>query len=134
MAYQIGPNMVISLEAAEDLSTKQYHFVLIDSDGKAANVSGDTNNPIGVLQNKPTSGQSAEVLIAGVSKLECNAAIATPGDELSCNFTTSGANAETGRAQASVAGQHIAGRLLTASGAQGDIVTAIVSFDGRIKL
>jgi hypothetical protein len=138
MAYNLGPNMVISLEAAEDLSAKQYYFVALDANGKAANVAADTSNPIGVLQNKPTLGQSAEVIIQGVSKLECNAAIALAatgtGTEVSCEFDTTAGNIATGRAQASVAGQHVAGKLLTASGAQGDIVTAAITFDGRIKL
>ena len=134
MAYSQGPNMVISLVAGEDLSAKQYHFVRISDAGTCINVTADSTNPVGVLQNAPASGEAAQVLVAGVTKLECNAAVANAGSELACNFTTSASNAETGRAQAAVVGQHIAARNLTAAGAQGDIITAVVTFDGRIKL
>ena len=58
----------ISLVAASDLSGKQYYFVAVDTDGKAA-LTGDDGNPIGVLQNKPEAGQAATVAIAGVTKL-----------------------------------------------------------------
>jgi hypothetical protein len=58
--------------AGENLSAKQYHFVKIDNgDGEVVAVSGATDRPIGVLQNTPTAGQAAEVLIVGGTKVEC---------------------------------------------------------------
>ena len=58
----------ITLEAAADLSGKQYYFVSVDTNGKAA-LTGDDGNPIGVLQNKPTAGQAATICIDGVTKV-----------------------------------------------------------------
>lgn len=66
-----------SFIAEEDLSAKQFHFV---KQGAAAGgillndtVGGDC---IGILQNKPTSGQAAQVAVGGVSKCVFGAAIA----------------------------------------------------------
>ena len=76
MAYEISNYSVkVSLVAAADLSAKQYHFVKLDSDGKAAAVTATTDKAIGILQNDPTAGQEAEVLVVGGSKLVCGAAV-----------------------------------------------------------
>ncbi len=56
----------ITLVAAADLSAKQYYFVSVDTDGKAA-LTGDDGNPIGVLQNKPAAGEAATICVAGVT-------------------------------------------------------------------
>lgn len=56
----------ITLVAAADLSAKQYYFVAVDTDGKAA-LTGDDGNPIGVLQNKPAAGEAATICVAGVT-------------------------------------------------------------------
>ena len=57
----------ITLVAAADLSGKQFYAVKVDSNGKAALcVAGDF--AIGMLQNKPASGEQGTVRIAGVSK------------------------------------------------------------------
>ncbi len=56
----------ITLVAAADLSAKQYYFVAVDTDGKAA-LTGDDGNPIGVLQNKPAAGEAATICIDGVT-------------------------------------------------------------------
>lgn len=66
----------VAYEAAEDLSLFQYHFVALNSSGQAKLL--DTANEIahGVLQNEPTAGQAANVMILGVSKVVANAALA----------------------------------------------------------
>ena len=73
MAFEFSNYSVkTSFTAGEDLSSKQYHFVKIDNgDGDVVAVSGATDRPIGVLQNTPTAGQVAEVLIVGGTKVEC---------------------------------------------------------------
>lgn len=58
-----------SAEAAVDLSSHQFRFVIIDSNGKIGLVTAITNNAIGILQNKPTSGKTAQVKVIGGSKL-----------------------------------------------------------------
>jgi hypothetical protein len=76
VAYEISNYSVkVSLVAAADLSAKQYHFVKLDSDGKAAAIAAVTDRAIGILQNDPLSGQEAEVLVVGGSKLVAGGAI-----------------------------------------------------------
>jgi len=123
MAYEISNYSVkVTLVAGADLSTKQYTFVKLDSSGQAVAAAAATDIPIGVLQNAPTSGQEAEVLIVGGTKIVAGAAIG----EGALVGTSS-----TGKAVALVAGtdttKYVVGTLLTESGASGDVVTAVIN-------
>ena len=123
MAYEISNYSVkVTLVAAADLSSKQYTFVKLDSDGKVAAASGATDIPIGVLQNAPTAGQEAEVLVVGGTKIVAGAAIG----EGALVGTSS-----AGKAVALVAGtdttKYVVGTLLTESAADGNIVTAVIN-------
>ena len=123
MAYEISNYSVkVTLVAAADLSTKQYTFVKLDSDGKVAAASGATDIPIGVLQNAPIAGQEAEVLVVGGTKVVAGAAIGE-----GALVGTSAA----GKAVALVAGtdttKYVVGTLLTESAADGNIVTAVIN-------
>lgn len=93
MAYEFSNYAVkVTLVAGEDLSAKQYHFVKIDNGtGKAVAVNGATDRPFGVLQNNPTSGQEAEVLITGGTKIAAGGT-ASAGQPL---FASASANAVT---------------------------------------
>lgn len=80
MAYEISNYSVkVTLVAASDLSSKQYHFVLLDANGNVDKVDpvnfGPNDRAIGILQNDPTAGQEAEVLVVGGSKLVAGGAI-----------------------------------------------------------
>jgi hypothetical protein len=97
VAYEISNYAVkVSLVAAEDLSAKQYHFVVLDSDGKAAAATATTAKAIGILQNDPKEGQEAEVLVVGGSKLVAggavteNALVGTSADGKGSALTASG--------------------------------------------
>ena len=122
MAYEASQPLKISLEAGADLSAKQYYFVKLDSAGKAIVCAGTTDKPIGVLQNKPTSGQTAEITVLGVSKVSTDAALAI--DDLI------GTSAD-GQAAAYVNGtdttKYIVGRALVTSGGAGEITTILVN-------
>lgn len=75
MAFEI-PVVVMTFVAGADLRTKQYHFVKITG-VKTVNVcDAVTDCPIGVLQNKPNIGETAEVMVIGVTKLSADAQIA----------------------------------------------------------
>jgi len=127
MAYDLGPQ-IITLEAAVDLSAKQYYFVFLDDDGKANYIdTNDLQNAIGVLQNTPTAGQAASICVGGLSKLEVNGAV-DEGDPVAPNFTISTTNVESGRGQTGVTNQFAGARAITAATAQGDIITALVSY------
>jgi len=123
MAYEISNYSVkVTLVAAADLSALQYTFVKLNSSGQVAAAAAATDIPIGVLQNAPTSGQEAEVLVVGGTKLVAGAAIS----EGALVGTSS-----TGKAVALVAGtdttKYVVGTLLTESGASGDVVTAVIN-------
>lgn len=123
MAYEISNYSVkVTLVAAADLSSKQYTFVKLDSDGKAAAAAAATDVPIGVLQNAPTAGQEAEILVIGGTKIVAGAAIG----EGSLVGTSS-----AGKAVALTVGtdttKYVAGTLLTESAADGNIVTAVIN-------
>ena len=75
MAWE-QPGFVITLQAAANLTTKQFHFVVLDSSGYAAAATSIAQYPIGVLQNKPTTGQEASVMVHGVTKAVADAAVA----------------------------------------------------------
>ncbi len=65
MGYEV-PIFNMTLEAAADLSAKQYLAIKVDANGKAA-VAGDGENAIGILQNVPKAGQAATVMSLGIS-------------------------------------------------------------------
>lgn len=75
MAWEKDHVVKVSLKAAADLSSKQYYFVKLDSNGDAALCSAATDIPLGVLQNEPGNGETAEVLMVGISKVSADAAL-----------------------------------------------------------
>jgi hypothetical protein len=77
-----GDRDEVSVTAGADLSTFQYKIVTVSGTLAAANATA-----LGVLQNKPKSGESARVAYSGHMKAIVGAAV-TAGDELS--VTTSG--------------------------------------------
>ena len=81
MATDTGPVNDQSFEAAGDLSAEanQFKFVKLDAAGKVVAIAAITDRPIGVLQNRPALGQMATVRVVGSTKLQADAALATPG-------------------------------------------------------
>jgi hypothetical protein len=62
-----NPILDLSFTAAADLSAKQYYAVKINSSGNIALCSVAGEMAVGVLQNKPESGQSGQVRPYGVT-------------------------------------------------------------------
>ena len=109
----------ITLEAGADLSSDQYKFVTLSA-GKAVLCSAATDAPVGVLQNKPASGQAATVAISGACKLLAGATIAS-GDAVGTDASgTADPKAVTDTTE------YVVGRALT-GGASGEIVTALIN-------
>lgn len=73
-------NFEVSFPAAADLSLKQFTYVLIDSAGEIAAVTGITDIIFGILQNKPDAqGKPASVVpmgSGGISKIVLGATVA----------------------------------------------------------
>lgn len=60
-----------SFKAAKDLSSYQYYFVMQSgSDIDIVDNADYTDAAIGILQNEPESGETAEVAYGGISKVE----------------------------------------------------------------
>lgn len=122
MAYEISNYAVkVSLVAGGDLSSSQYKFVKLNSSGQAVVIAAATDRPIGVLQNNPTSGKTAEVLVSGGTKIKVGGSVAE-GAIVSPD--------SDGDAVAIVAGtdttKYICGTALT-EGASGEIITAVIN-------
>lgn len=116
----------ITMLAAEDLSSYQYHFITQASDTtvQLMNAAGDA--PLGVLQNAPASGQPAVVRISGVSKLKANAAIAV-GTQVKAEFV---GVTDCGKADAADTEGDIArGLVIQASGAEDDLCAALLIYN-----
>lgn len=123
MAYELPVSQqAVSLTAAADLSALQYTFVKLDSAGKVVAVAAATDIPVGVLQNAPTSGKTAEVVVHGVTKLKASAAITTP----KLVGTTSTGTA-VGLAAGTDTTKYILGQAITPAGASGDVITVAIS-------
>ena len=101
--------------AAADLSGKQFYFVKLASATTVTVCAAATDKPIGVLQNKPTSGQAAEVMVIGISKVSSDAGLSA-GDLIG----TSG----DGQADAT---EYIAGQVISGSNSAGGLATAVIN-------
>jgi len=75
MAYEI-PDFKVAFTAGEDLSSAQFKFLTMESDGQVDLADAETDIAIGVLQNKPTAGQAAQVMISGITKVEADETLA----------------------------------------------------------
>lgn len=108
------PFKIGNLVAGADLSTKQYRFVKLSGVTVVA-VTGTTDRVLGVLLNKPLSGDPCEILVLGVTEIVANEAV-TAGDTIS---TSADGEAVPG-------GANVLGIALT-SGATGDLIAVLVS-------
>lgn len=71
----------VSLPASADLSTKQYYFGYINSNGQIA-VAGAGATAQGVIQNKPTAaGVGCDFQVASITPIACGGTI-TAGNAL----------------------------------------------------
>jgi hypothetical protein len=123
MAYENQFALKIgTLAAASDLSGKQYRLVKLASATTVDVCSAITDVPIGVLQNKPTSGQAAEILVIGLTKISVDADIAAldwigPSNDGQAAKVTIGTDTTV----------HIVGKVITEPGGADEIHTAVVN-------
>ena len=118
-----GQSITVTLTANADLSSYQYYFVELDTDGKVGACNATTDRPIGVLQNKPSaSGEAATVLIMGVSKISCDAAL----DENNLIGPSVDGQADK-KIPGTDTSEYICGTMLTATGGAGEIGTAAIN-------
>jgi hypothetical protein len=122
MAYEFSNYSVkVTLVAGADLSALQYNFVKLNSSGEAIAIAADTDVPVGVLQNAPTTGQEAEVLIVGGTKVVAGASITLP------RAIGTGATGKAVALAVTDTTKYVVGSLITASAADGNVVTAVIN-------
>lgn len=69
MATQLPLFTLPGFEAGADMSDDQFHLVKITDDEEVQTVNATGDIPLGVLQNAPTSGETAQVMHLGISKV-----------------------------------------------------------------
>jgi hypothetical protein len=120
MAFEFSNYSVkITRVASGDLSASQYRFVKLSTTDLVVVCSSATDIPIGVLQNAPTSGQEAEILIIGGTKVEAGEALAI-GDALGIVANGRGAAANTTT-------EYTLGTVLSTTAAAGEYATAVIN-------
>tara|TARA_R100001143_G_C3325719_1_gene116964 strand:- start:257 stop:646 length:390 start_codon:yes stop_codon:yes gene_type:complete len=121
MAWTI-PGFTFTRVAGADLSSSQYYFVKLSTTDTVVVCAAATDIPIGILQNAPTSGQEATIMVTGISKVSADAALAI-GQLIG--------TAADGQADAKTVGtdttQYVVGNVLVAAGAAGELATATVN-------
>jgi len=106
--------------AGEDLSAKQYFIVQLDASGNIEVGEGATDLLVGVLQNKPQSGEAALYRFGGTSKVKAGGAVGVGA------WVTSDANGK-GVATTTDGDITIGRHIGTAAAADGDIMEVQVS-------
>ncbi|MFW6176594.1 MAG: hypothetical protein ACOC40_02720 [Thermoplasmatota archaeon] len=115
-------NVPGTLVAGADLSTSQYKIVKL-SDENTINVCTSTSDkPLGVLQNDPSSGEIAEVMAIGVTKIQVNSSL-NAGDVIGTSTDAQALNVDpTSTANAA----YTMGSMLKDVSAAGNIGTAFI--------
>lgn len=116
------PLKLTGLTASADLSAKQYHFVKVSGVRTVTVCAAITDKPIGVLQNTPASGEAAEIVAVGVTKVSSDSAV-TAGDLIG---TSSDGQADTIAAGTDTT-VYVAGQALDSTNAAGGLVTALIN-------
>jgi len=91
-----------SFPAGADLTGDQYKIVKLNASGQVV-LSGAGELAIGVLQNKPGSGEAAQVRIFGLTRMLTKGSNAEPGDNIFSDAT--GFGVTTGSAGQMAIGQ-----------------------------
>lgn len=94
MAYE-QPGFSMTLLAGADLSSSQFCAVNVSNAGAAVLPAGAGGRAIGVLQNKPASGETATIVVDGITKGLVGVGGVTAGDTVQAladgSFTTAAA-------------------------------------------
>jgi len=113
-----GMQLNIPVGAATDLSQKRYHLVSFGAAGLITQSTSPTaSTAAGVVQNAPRAGEDATLGYLGKSKV-----VAGPAISVNALFTTTA----SGRATTAASGQMVFGRALSASAADGEVITSLL--------
>lgn len=127
MAVNGNYRTLFGLTANADLSSNQFFFVKLASTAGKVVAPGTLNTTtsaaaiIGVLGNKPASGEEVEFIYDGVVKVVANTSTIAIGDRVYSN--TTGKATDAGATD----NGFFVGRAVTASAAANDIITVILN-------
>lgn len=107
---------VFNAPAAVDLTTKQFHLIIVDTNGKAA-LAGAGLRVDGILQDTPNTDEVASVKFQSGSKVVAGASIGA-GVEFAANAAS--------RAVAAATTNFVSGFTLEAATADGQIISVIL--------
>lgn len=128
MAFE-KPLLINTFTAASDMSaaSMQFCFVEMDSSGNCHLANAATDLPLGVLQNLPSRGQLAEVLVLGVSKVRAGGTDLSVGALIGVDSTSRAAALTVGSGASTAS--YVAGRVIQidASDNDGALVTANIN-------
>ena len=105
--------------AGESLLTKKYYIVQLDASGNIEVAEGATDLIVGVLQNKPDTGEAAVYRFGGTTKVVAAGVIAI-GDWVTTDSAGKGVATTTD-------GNITIGRALSAGAVDGDIIEVQMS-------
>ena len=123
MAWELQ-GKIASFEAANDLSALQYTAVKMATGSKVDAFAADTDLAVGILQNKPTAGQTAEVQLDGVSKMVFSGSIAV-------GVMVHGSS--TGRATSIATAKYILGQVVETAANDGELGSVLITNPGSVK-
>jgi len=121
MAYEIPGFKLTLVCGSGSLSTKQYTFVKMDTDGTAITGSAITDKMIGILQNSPGVGGECELMVNGVGKVYTTNSMSI-GDKVGVH--TDGTAITLGGSETTA---NVYGICLEASGGTGQLATILFS-------
>ena len=111
-----------SLIAGEDLSSHQFRFVTLESDGQIDKADAAGEKCFGVLENDPASGGEATVVVQGQTRIVCGGTVAA-GAELQTDAS--------GEAITAAAGDVVMGYAMEA-GVDGQVIAMELIQGGRV--
>lgn len=108
----------ITREAGADLSSAQFTFGVVDSNGQIVQVSAAGGDADGVINNKPdAAGKPVEFQIGGVAKVVAGAAV---------DAGVKGQSDASGRVILAASGDHVLCKTLQAAGAAGEVIEVLL--------
>lgn len=111
-----------TLTADSDLSTSQYQIVKLSDDSEVDLCTSETDKPLGVLQNDPSSGEQAQVMALGVSKVKVGSSL-TAGTDIGISSDAQAVEID----QTSTSNGYVIGSMLKGVSASGNIGTAVIN-------
>lgn len=132
MTHSTYPILDLTFIAAEDLSAKQYMLVeMAATEGQVQLHKTADTWAVGILRNKPTSGQTAVVRILGVTEAKIGSDAVAYGEAFGDELST---DTPTGYIATVTATESVYGRVLNASGStSGDKATVVCNFIIPVK-